>query len=236
MKHTMSIFFGGVFISFLLLRCEGSAPEISSLGEVISPVDNPLSEEKIALGKALFFDKRMSSDGTVSCATCHVPEMAFTDQKAFSDGVMGHHAKRNSPSLLNAGHLKTTMFDAFVPTLEMQAIVPMQDTNEMGMVMKDLLTRLRGIPEYQKAAQTIFNRDFDAFVLTRSIAAFERSLISDNSRFDQVERNEIKRTAEEERGWQIFSDQLYCTKCHPAPHFTTFVAENNGLYKEFGED
>jgi cytochrome c peroxidase len=236
MKRFATLYLTVALAIILFARCESSKPIISPLGEINHPEDNPSSDEKIALGKALFFDKRMSSDGTVSCATCHVPEMAFTDQKAFSDGVFGHHSQRNSPSLLNAGYLKTTMFDAFVESLEMQVIVPIQDTNEMGMVMKDLLQRLKAIPEYQEAAQRVFQRNFDAFVLTRSIAAFQRSLISDNSRFDQTERKEITRSPKEERGWQLFSKQLYCTKCHPAPHFTTYLAQNNGLYKDYGED
>jgi cytochrome c peroxidase len=129
------------------------------------------------------------------------------------------------------------MFDAHLASLEVQVLVPIQEHTEMDIPMNELLKRLRKIDKYQQAARAIFNRDFDAYVLTRSIAAFERSLISMNSRFDQFQQGRKSAlTKEEQRGWELFSNQLYCTKCHPVPYFTTFVAENNGLYVDYGED
>lgn len=214
----------------LLVRCERTSSIESVLGKMNIPDENPQSAEKIELGRKLFFDKRLSSDQTVSCATCHVPSYAFTDQLQFSEGVNQHHAMRNSPSLLNSGYLQTIMFDAEITTLEMQALVPIKDTNEMGMLMSDLIVRLANISEYQATSRKLFGRGMDAFVITRALASFQRSLISDNAPFDQAERGELLRSEGEERGWKLFSDQLYCTKCHPAPHFTTFSAENNGTY------
>jgi cytochrome c peroxidase len=128
------------------------------------------------------------------------------------------------------------MFDAEIPTLEMQALVPIQDTNEMGMLIPDLIKRLEAIDEYQSAARKIFNRGIDSYVITRALAAFQRSLVSDNSRFDQAQRGEIERSDAEQRGWELFSDELYCTKCHTAPHFTTFIAAHNGIYSEGDSD
>ena len=126
------------------------------------------------------------------------------------------------------------MFDAHLETLELQVIVPIQEKTEMGHNMKDLMKVLRADPEYQKAAQEIFHRDFDAWVLTRSISAYERSLVSMNSRFDQYQKgNKNAINATEKAGWKLFSETLYCTKCHPAPNFTTYVAENNGLYASY---
>ncbi len=129
------------------------------------------------------------------------------------------------------------MFDAHLKTLELQVIVPLQEPNEMGHNMKDLIPQLRAIPEYQAAAERIFNRDFDAYVLTRSLAAFERSLISMSAPFDHYQKgNENALTADEKAGWALFSEKLYCTKCHAPPHFTNHEARNNGLYKDYGED
>jgi cytochrome c peroxidase len=197
-----------------------------------------MSDDKIALGRLLFFDKRLSRNETISCSSCHIPAHAFTDQKVVSEGVEGRKTQRNSPSLLNSAYLKTVMYDAHLKTLELQVIAPIQEHVEMDMDMKTLLSRLRTDKHYVTEAKRIFNRDFDAFVLTRSIAAFERSLISENSRFDQFYsgRKPNALTKNEKAGWRIFSEKLYCTSCHPAPYFTTFVAENNGLYKEYGED
>ncbi len=176
---------GGILM--LLLCCSCESPEDLSK-EYPFPVDNPPSAQKIELGRALFFDKRLSLDESIACADCHNPAFAFTDRKAVSDGINGKHSERNAPTLLNSAFLQTVMFDAHLKTLELQVIVPIQEATEMGHNMKLLIPKLRAIPEYQKAAKTLFNRDFDAWVLTRSIAAFERSLISLNSPYDQFMR------------------------------------------------
>jgi len=201
-----------------------------------APPDNPNSQEKIALGRALFFDPRLSRDGTVSCASCHRPEFAFTDRKPLAEGIGGLLAERNAPTLLNSAFLETVMFDAHLKTLELQVIVPIQEPNEMGHNMKELIPKLRQIPAYQRAAKEIFNRDFDAWVLTRSIAAFERSLISLNSPYDQyLKGHKNALSAQQKEGMKLFNS-LYCVQCHPAPYFTNFKAENNGLYAEYGKD
>ena len=230
---------GGILLVFpFLMQCSGAKERVAIFEDVVHPDFNPSSEAKVELGRKLFFDKRLSKDNSVSCATCHLPEYAFTDRLEVSRGVEGRRTERNSPSILNAGYLKTVMFDAHLPTLEQQVIVPIQEHVEMDMHMLDLLKKLQEVEEYALAAKEIFDRDFDAWVLTRSIAAFERSLISDNSNFDkfyyQKDKNAISESAK--RGWKLFSEELYCTKCHPAPHFTNFKAEDNGLYAEYGED
>jgi cytochrome c peroxidase len=229
-----------VFFILVLVRCSSSKSiYVSPLGEIPYPIDNPQNEAKIALGKELFFDARLSLDETVSCASCHKPGLAFTDGLKVSEGILGRKVDRNSPTLLNAAFLPRVMFDGELKTLEMQAIVPIQEHNEMGMSMKELMERLRKIPEYQNAAKEIFNRDnFDPWVLTRSLSAYQRSLISDNSPFDQYYYGNKKNalSASEKRGWLIFSEKLYCTTCHPAPHFTTFEVQNNGLYSDYGKD
>jgi cytochrome c peroxidase len=230
-------FLGAFFLLFLLalllMKCK-STLDLNAGIVVPTPKDNVQSDAKIELGRKLFFDTRLSIDGTVSCATCHKPGKAFTDQLKVSEGIRGQLTERNAPSLLNSAFLKTAMFDAHLATLELQVIVPIQEKTEMGHNMKDLIKVLRADPEYQKAAQEIYRRDFDAWVLTRSISAYERSLISMNSRFDQYQKgNKHAINATEKAGWKLFSETLYCTKCHPAPNFTTHVAENNGLYASY---
>ncbi len=218
-------------------KCENATNNPNLAVFVPAPADNPSTPEKVALGKKLFFDKRLSLDGTVSCASCHDPHKAFSDQLTTSVGIKGQRTERNAPSILNSGFLKTVMFDAHLKTLELQVIVPLQEPTEMGHNMKKLIPQLRAIPEYQAAAQKIFQRDFDAFVLTRAIGAFERSLVSMNSRFDQFQAGNKKAlNKDEQAGWKLFSEKLYCIKCHPAPYFTTFEAANNGLYLDFGKD
>ena len=218
---------------FVALRC-GSSQDLNALVSIPAPQDNPQDAAKIALGRQLFFDTRLSLDGTVSCATCHDPRKAFTDHLAQSKGINGQLSERNAPSLLNSAFLKTAMFDAHLQTLELQVIVPIQEPVEMGHNMKHLIKQLKQIPEYQAAAKAIYGRDFDAWVLTRSIAAFERSLLSMNAPFDQyLAGNKNAISKDQLAGWRIFSDKLYCIQCHPAPYFTTHEAANNGLYASY---
>ncbi|MCH2230384.1 MAG: cytochrome-c peroxidase [Crocinitomicaceae bacterium] len=234
-----NIYIGGILmISLFLFQCKQTSNTGFGKVEVISPDDNQISPKKVSLGKKLFFDNRLSVNNEVSCASCHLPELAFTDGKIVSEGVEGRKTERNSPSLLNAGFLPTVMFDAHLPNLEQQVIVPIQEHVEMDMNMVDLIEKLRLIDEYQSAAKEIFNREFDAYVLTRAISAFERTLISMNSPFDQYfyEGNETAINESQKRGWKLFSEKLYCTQCHPAPHFTTYQAINNGLYADYSAD
>jgi cytochrome c peroxidase len=227
-----------ILIFFLALSvfhsCSNKSYFSPELISVPAPQDNPTTEDKAELGRKLFFDKRLSRDGTISCATCHNPSKAFTDQLTTSRGINGQTTERNSPSLFNSGFLKTAMFDAHLQSLELQVIVPIQEKTEMGHNMKELIPQLRTIPEYLAAAKKIFNRDFDAYVLTRSISAFERTLVSMNSRYDQFQRgNKRALNKSEQAGLKLFTEKLYCAKCHPAPYFTTFEAENNGLYRDY---
>lgn len=223
---------GAFIVPFLIAK---NTIEIKHLSEEI---DHSKERLMIQLGEKLFFEKRLSINNTVSCSTCHVPKFAFTDRKKVSEGVYGRKTERNSPSLLNSYKLKTVMYDAHLPTLEMQVIVPIQEHVEMDMKMIDLIKKIKQIDSYNSLAIKAFNREFDAFVLTRSIAAYERTLLSENSRFDQyyLGKDKTVLTKNEQAGWKIFSEKLYCTKCHPAPDFTTYLPENNGLYKNFNSD
>jgi cytochrome c peroxidase len=222
-----------ILLGFGILRC-GSSQDLNASIIVPTPSDNSQSLAKIALGRQLFFDKRLSLDGSISCASCHDPNKAFTDNLARSKGIKGQLSERNAPSILNAAFLKTAMFDAHLESLELQVIVPIQEAVEMGHNMKVLIGQLRKIPEYQAAAKSIYNREFDAWVLTRSIAAFERSLLSMNAPFDRYMKGDSKAlTAAQKAGWKLFSEKLYCIQCHPAPYFTTYEAANNGLYASY---
>jgi cytochrome c peroxidase len=225
------IFLGFSYI--VLAGCQSNKTSI--LGTIPYPESNTFNPKKAELGKKLFFDTRLSLDNSVSCATCHIPELAFTDGKKLSTGVYGRLSMRNAPSLLNVTFQKTLMADGQVPSLEMQALVPLQDMAEMANHIKTLLLKLSQIEFYKKAAKDLFNRDFDSYVLTRSLANFQRTLISDNSPFDRYifnkEKSAISATAK--RGWKIFSKELHCTKCHTPPLFTNLKVENNGLYADY---
>ena len=236
MRYT--IYLGGVIlIPLFLCQYKKSKDRDVEKTTAISS-DDLMVSEKIALGRALFFDNRLSINNEVSCASCHIPELAFTDGKKVSIGVAGRTTQRNSPSLLNAALLPTVMFDAHLPTLEQQVIVPIQEHVEMDMNMLELIKKLRKVDRYQKAAKQIFNREFDAWVLTRAISAYERSLVSNNAPFDRYynQKEQGALTESQKNGWKLFSEKLYCTQCHAAPNFTNFEAINNGMYNDFGND
>lgn len=220
------------FIPFILfVQCQGNDSKgFNPFPEMNHPKGNPSSKDKITLGKKLFFDKRLSLNNEVSCATCHIARKALTDGRQLAQGIEGRQAFRNTPTLFNIGYSSKFMFDAEITTLEEQILVPILDHNEMGSSMPVVIEKLRSVTEYQVAAQKIFNRDFDVWVLTRSIAAFERTLISDNSAFDkfyyQKKKDAISESAK--RGWKLFSGRLNCVQCHSAPYFTDHKVHNNG--------
>lgn len=210
----------------------------STIQSSVSLDQEQMLQAEIALGKQFFFDKRLSRDETISCSSCHSPRRAFTDGKAQSTGVNGLFALRNAPSLYNLTDVPYFMHDGGVPTLEMQAIVPIQDLNEMGFSMKELIARLKTIPEYTKAAKEIYNREIDAWVITRSLTQFQKTLISTNSRFDQFLNDSINNplSTSEMRGWQLFSEEMNCVKCHSLPNLTNYSFEKNGLTSALNKD
>lgn len=221
--------------SFLIISCSEHTKELEHF-KVTYPKDNPENAEIAAFGKQLFFDKSLSSDNTISCASCHLPDYAFADTLAFSNGVHGRHAGRNTPSIINAAFSPRFMGEGQVPTLEMQVLLPLLDQREMGAVMKEVIEELK--PKYNAEAQRLFHRDLDAFVFTRALANYERTLIAMNSRFDQFYYHDDQDalTEEELKGWNLFSGELNCVACHPAPYFTTFELKNNGLYKDYPDE
>lgn len=236
MKFNKNFFFSCLLILSIGWKC--SRPmEKPIVSGIPFPKDNPITAEKIAFGKRLFFDKRLSKNNDLSCATCHRPDKAFTDGLTKSIGTNGSAAMRNAPSLLNAAYAKSYMYDGEVKTLELQVLVPIQDHLEMGSSMKEVLQKLSKDPEYKRLARTVFNRELDAYVITRAISTYERTLISRNSRFDKYQKGEKHvLNSNEIAGWKLFSEKLYCIKCHSGKDFTNYSVVSNGLYKDYGSD
>src|SRR5712691_6965338 len=140
------------------------------------PPDNPQTPEKIALGQKLFFDGRLSADGTVACASCHNPALALTDGRPASIGIYGHGGERNAPTILNALYNKTQFWDDRVQTLEEQAALPIINPIEMGQPSLDAaVTQTAAIGEYQQAFQGVFGGPPNGPDLLRTIASYERT-------------------------------------------------------------
>jgi cytochrome c peroxidase len=181
-----------------------------------APADNPQTPEKIALGKKLFFDGRLSVDGTVACSTCHDPARAFTDGRPVSVGVKGRVGQRNAPTILNALYNKAQFWDGRAKNLEEQAAFPIVNPSEMGQPDLDAaVARLAAIPEYERAFRTVFGRAINGTDLLRAIASYERSQFSFDSPFDHFiagDKDAISDSAKQ--GWELFNTKARCNKCH----------------------
>jgi cytochrome c peroxidase len=180
------------------------------------PADNPQTPEKIALGRRLFFDGRLSVDGSVACSTCHDPARAFTDGRPTSIGIEGRVGQRNAPTILNALYNKTQFWDGRVKTLEEQAALPIINPVEMGQPsMEAAVTKIAAIAEYQDAFRRVFGQPPDSSDLVRAIASYERTQVSFDSPFDRFiagDKNAIDGSAK--RGWELFNARGRCNKCH----------------------
>lgn len=196
------------------------------------PADNDLTEKRVELGKMLFYDKALSRDSSISCASCHLQSHAFSDVVDISSGVEGRKGMRNSPPLFNLGYHPYFFFDGGVPTLELQVLAPVQDVNEMDHDFLQAVDRLAQNPQYQELGKIAYGRDFDAFVLTRALAAFERTMVSGNSAYDKYINGNVGALNESaKRGLDLFnSDRLNCSGCHSGFNFTDYSFKNNGLY------
>jgi cytochrome c peroxidase len=201
----------------------------------VFPEGNELTPERWALGKRLFFDPILSSDHSVSCASCHLPEMAFTDGKQFSEGVEGRLGTRNAPTLANVAYHPYYTREGGVPTLEMQVLVPIQEHAEFDFNILLIAERLNGDSGYVRESRAAYERAPDAFVITRSIACFERTMLSGGSRCDEFLNGKTSTlTAAERRGKDLFfSEKLACSQCHGGFNFTNYAFENNGLYEDY---
>lgn len=200
------------------------------------PEGNEFTQTRWELGKKLFYDPILSSDNSTSCATCHLPALAFSDNKAFSIGAEQGMGTRNSPTLANVGYHPYFTREGGVPTLEMQILVPIQEHNEFNTNIIELIDKLSANQQYVDMAQTAYNRSVDAFVITRSLATFERSLISGNSPYDQYafQGNNNALNQAEKRGMELFfSTKTNCTACHSGFDFTDYSFQNNGLYETY---
>ena len=200
------------------------------------PEDNAFSQSRWDLGKRLFYDPIMSLDSTISCASCHSSELAFSDNVDFSLGVQDRLGTRNAPTLANVSYHPYFTREGGVPTLEMQILVPIQEHNEFDFNIVLLAERLKSDSTYIQMALEAYEREPDAFVITRSLACFERSLISGYSRYDHYENygDWDALTQSEINGMELFfSDKTNCFHCHGGFNFTNYEFENNGLYKEY---
>jgi len=178
------------------------------------PEENPLTAEKIALGRRLFFDRRLSRDGSISCSSCHDPERAFSDGRAIAEGVFGRQGRRNAPALINRGYGRSFFWDGRAATLEEQVLKPIQDPNEMDLTLPEAASRT-GLPAEE---------------ISRALASYVRSILTGDSPFDRFINGDLNAlSAEQQAGLQLFRGKANCVACHVGPNFTDERLHNTGV-------
>lgn len=190
---------------------------------------NPLTAEKVALGKRLFHDPVLSRDSSISCVSCHSPYTAFTHlDHNLSHGIAGKIGTRNSPALMNLAWSNSFMWDGAVKHLDEQAVKPITNPLEMDESMDNVVKKLKADKTYRiDFAKAYGDSTINEERILKSLSQFMLTLVSANAKYDSVMRKEATFTEMEAKGYQLF--QQHCSTCHTEPLFTNEGFENNGL-------
>jgi cytochrome c peroxidase len=190
---------------------------------------NPLTENKILLGRTLFYEPMLSKNNTISCESCHSPFSAFTHiDHTLSHGIHDSIGTRNSPALMNLAWQKYFMWDGAVNNLDMQALAPISHPAEMGSTINEVVEKLNASEKYRKLFYNAYGDNAATGEKTlKAISQFMLTLVSANSKYDKVMRKELSFTAQEANGYLLFKNN--CASCHTEPLFTNGNFENNGL-------
>lgn len=218
-----------VFALTLLFGCAEKSDHPAWPPPVSIPKENPMSEAKIALGRKLFFEKALSRDSTVSCGSCHLPNFAFADTVAFSRGVGDRRATRNTPSLVNIAYAPRLMAEGGVNNLELQVLSPLENPLEMDMTVGEVCRKLNCDAAYRQAFLAVWGDTATPFTLTRTLAAYERTLVGGCAPYDNFTQGDSTALTANQRAGLVLFMQSGCANCHAQPLFTNHTPENNGL-------
>lgn len=187
---------------------------------------------KEQLGEKLFFDKILSSDQTISCASCHIPQFAFADTLPFSKGVNGKITARNTPSVMNMAARDLYFYDGRAASLEAQVVFPVEHPNEMNLPFHQAVERINHSKEYRKLFFQLYKKNPDSISIVDAIARFEKTLETDHTPNDRWMNDQADAmTASQLRGRELFtSDKTKCFECHFTPDFTSDEFKNIGLF------
>lgn len=233
MKHFLLLI---ALLSTIHLSADEAPKEPLGLPKVPWPEDNPYSTEKAELGKLLYFDKRLSSDETVSCSSCHHPDKSFTDNKRFSKGIHGQMGTRTAPTIINAAYQTSQFWDGRAKTLEDQCKSPIANTKEMT-VYKDkhiahmaCEKRIESIAGYRELFKECFGDDkCSVDQIAKAVAAFERTVLSGNSPYDRYMAGDKQAlSAGQINGMKVFK-KAGCANCHFGPTFSDGRFINIGI-------
>ncbi len=199
---------------------------------IVIPADNPLTKDKIELGRLLFFDKRLSKNNTIACASCHMAQFAFTDGKPVSAGIHGLKGGRSAPASLNRLFSKAQFWDGRAATLEEQSVGPLVNPVEHGFANHDeMVAKMKKIPGYRKLFKDVFGTDVTTEGVGMAIASFQRTILSGNSPADRFDLggDEKAISPEAQKGLELFRTKARCTRCHSGFNFTDEKFHNLGI-------
>ena len=193
------------------------------------PASNPPTSEKIALGRKLFFDARLSTNGAQSCGSCHKPSEAFTqNDRSAPTGASGRPLRRNAPTVINSAFKARLMLDGEAPSLEAQVLTPLFAADEMGNPnIKDFVARIAAFPDYRRRFEAAFDQPASMATIGKAIASYERSLVSGNAPFDKwyFARVSDALSPDAQKGFELFSGKAGCVVCHS-------IGQENALFTD----
>lgn len=194
------------------------------------PPDNPLTTDKVELGKQLYFDKRLSSDNTVSCASCHDPNKGWSNDAAFATGVDGQMGGRSAPTIINSAYFPLQFWDGRAKGLEGQALGPIANPIEMNLPIDKAVEKLNAIPGYKKQFRKVFKTEVTADGIAKAIASFERTVLSGDAPYDRFKAgDESALSPAAKRGMDLFFNKAKCSACHKGHSFTDLAFHNLGV-------
>jgi cytochrome c peroxidase len=195
-----------------------------------TPADNPLTPAKIALGRRLFNDRRLSRDGSVACATCHNPSRAFTDGRPTARGIGGQPGPRNAPTIVNRAYGQSFFWDGRAVSLEQQVVQPLVDPTEMAATPERIVSMLGRDAGYRRQFYEAFDRDPRWEDVARALASYVRTIRSGSSRYDRFRHGEIAALSPvEQRGMRLFLSRANCWECHSGPTLSDERFHNTGV-------
>ncbi len=205
------------------------------LGEMPIPKDNPMTDEKVELGKKLFADSRLSGNNKFSCMTCHIPGAGYGDGLEKFIGFEGAEGPRNSPTIINSGYYEENFWDGRAKSLEEQALGPIESEIEMNQDLDELVKELNEVPEYVLEFENVFDDEITIDNVTKAIAAFERTIVINDTPFDKfLEGDDEAISADAKDGMKLFAGKAGCITCHAGPMLSDNKYHNLGITGDEG--
>ncbi|MED0670951.1 cytochrome-c peroxidase [Aneurinibacillus aneurinilyticus] len=205
------------------------------LGEMPVPADNPMSANKVELGKKLYFDPRLSGNNKTSCMSCHVPGAGYGDNLPTFVGFEGFKGARNSPTIINAGYYTSNFWDGRAASLEEQALGPIQSEAEMNQNLDVLVKELKSVPAYVDEFKAVFNDEINAKNIAKALATFERTIVINDTKFDRFLKGDKGALTEQQiEGMKLFAGKANCMSCHAGPTLSDQSFHNIGIEGDDG--